>query len=242
MCTVILAWQVFPEMPVILAANRDELLARPTDPPLLLSDDPPRWGGRDRLAGGTWLAVDPAGRIGAVTNRHPGGLPPERDGSRRSRGALPLEVLRGDDDAALQWAEQRDPAAYNPVNVIYASPTAAFVISMDDDIGRRTEALTPGLHVLTEQDVDDVDDAKTQYIRERATRMRDAAATPSQLLAGLREVLRSHEAPYDGSPACIHGEVHGTVSSATVLVSASGGVRYEHAEGTPCVTPFDRVL
>ena len=239
---MILAWQVFPEIPVILAANRDELLARPTDPPLLLSDDPPRWGGRDRLAGGTWLAVDPAGRIGAVTNRHPGGLPPERDGSRQSRGALPLEVLRGDDEAALQWAEQLDPAVYNPVNVIYASPTAAVVISMDDDIGRRTEPLTPGLHVLTEQDVDDADDAKTRYIRERASRMLDAATTPAQLLAGLREVLRTHEAPYDGSPACIHGEVHGTVSSATVLVSASGGVRYEHAEGTPCVTPFDRVL
>jgi uncharacterized protein with NRDE domain len=239
---VILAWQVFREMPVVLAANRDELLARPTDPPLLLSDDPPRWGGRDRLAGGTWLAVDPAGRIGAVTNRHPGGLPPNRDGSRRSRGALPLEVLQGDDAAAMGWAEQLDPAAYNPVNVIFASTTMAFVTTMDDAMGRRTETLAPGLHVLTEQDVDDVRDAKTQYIRERATRMLDAASAPAQLLSGLREVLRSHEAPDDGSPACIHGEVHGTVSSATVLVSASGRVRYEHAEGTPCVTPFDRVL
>ena len=239
---MILAWQVFAEMPVILAANRDEVLARPTDPPLRLSDDPPRWGGRDCLAGGTWLAVDPAGRIGAVTNRHPGGLPPERDNSRRSRGALPLEVLHGDDDTAMAWVEQLDPAAYNPVNVVYASTTAAFVTSMDDDIGRRTRRLTPGVHVLTEQDVDDAGDAKTQHIRERAMRMADAAATPAQLLSGLREVLRSHEAPDGGSPACIHGEVHGTVSSATVLVSAAGGVRYEHAEGTPCVTPFDRIL
>lgn len=246
MCTVILAWQVFAEMPVIFAANRDEVLARPTDPPLLLTNDPPRWGGRDRVAGGTWLAVDPSGRIGAVTNRHPGGLPPERDPgrdrARQSRGALPLEVLRADDDAAMAWAEALGPTAYNPVNVIYASSTAAFVTSMDDGIGRRTTRLLPGVHVLTEQDVDDPDDPKTQYIRERATRMLDAAATPAQLLAGLREVLRSHEAPYDGSPACIHGEVHGTVSSATVLVSAAGGVRYEHAEGTPCVIPFDRVI
>ncbi|HVQ18590.1 MAG TPA: NRDE family protein, partial [Actinomycetes bacterium] len=36
MCTVILAWQVIPDAPVILAANRDELLARPSDPPMLL--------------------------------------------------------------------------------------------------------------------------------------------------------------------------------------------------------------
>ena len=106
---MILAWQVFAEMPVILAANRDEVLARPTDPPLLLSDDPPRWGGRDRLAGGTWLAVDPTGRIGAVTNRHPGGLPPARDASRQSRGALPLEVLRGDDSAASRGPSSSTP-------------------------------------------------------------------------------------------------------------------------------------
>jgi uncharacterized protein with NRDE domain len=71
MCTVIVAWQVVPGVPLVVAANRDEMLDRPSDPPLPLSEDPPRWGGRDRIAGGTWLAVDPCGRVGAVTNRHP---------------------------------------------------------------------------------------------------------------------------------------------------------------------------
>ena len=98
----------------MVAANRDELLARPTDPPLLLTEQPPRWGGRDRLAGGTWLAVDPAGRVGAVTNRHPGGRPPTRDGTRRSRGDLPLEVLRGDDATARQWASWARGSALQP--------------------------------------------------------------------------------------------------------------------------------
>ena len=170
MCTVILAWQVLPDAPLVLAANRDELLARPSDPPLLLTSDPPRWGGRDRLAGGTWLAVDPAGRIGAVTNRHPGGQPPARDSSRHSRGALPLDVLAGDDAAALTGWSRSSPRTYNPVNVLYASAdVAAWCTSMDDDIGRRTSRLPPGVHVLTEQDVDDLDDEKTQDIRRRAT-------------------------------------------------------------------------
>ena len=93
MCTVIVAWQCYPDAPLVIAANRDELLGRPSDPPLLLTSEPPRWGGRDRLAGGTWLAVDPAGRIGAVTNRHPGGVLPTLDASRRTRGTLPLENI-----------------------------------------------------------------------------------------------------------------------------------------------------
>ena len=240
-CTVILAWQVLSDAPLVLAANRDELLARPSDPPLLLTEDPPRWGGRDRLAGGTWLAVDPAGRIGAVTNRHPGGRPPERDATRQSRGVLPLEVLVGDDDRALAWMESLDPHAYNPVNVVYASADAAAVTSLDEDIGRRTSRLAPGIHVLTEQNVNDPEDPKTQDIRHRAERVLEASSTSETALTGLREILRSHEADYDGSPPCIHGVIHGTVSSATVVVGTDG-VRYEHAEGPPCVTPYERVL
>ena len=241
MCTVILAWRMLPDAPLVLAANRDELLARPSDPPMLLTENPPRWGGRDRLAGGTWLAVDPAGRFGAVTNRHPGGRPPERDASRHSRGALPLDVLRGDDDAALRWMDSLDPHMYNPVNVAYASSSAAVVTSMDDAVGRHTSQLEPGVYVLTEQDVNDTGDAKTQDILQRAERAL-AASTTDEVCAVFRDILRSHEATQGGSPACIHGEVHGTVSSAMVVVHADGGVRYEHAEGPPCVSDFARVL
>jgi hypothetical protein len=46
-------------------------------------------GGRDRISGGTWLAVDPASRtVAAVLNGAP--LPPA---DRPSRGALPLRAL-----------------------------------------------------------------------------------------------------------------------------------------------------
>jgi uncharacterized protein with NRDE domain len=208
---------------------------------MLLTEHPPRWGGRDRLAGGTWLAVDPAGRLGAVTNRHPGGRPPERDASRNSRGSLPLDVLAGDDAAALVILQSFEPHAFNPVNVIFASTDIAAVTSIDDVIGRHMVRLTPGVHVLTEQDVDDPRDGKTQSIRRRA---QDAvtASTPEEVVENLRELLRSHHADYDGSPACIHGDLHGTVSSATVVVATDGTVRYEHAEGPPCIAPFTRVL
>lgn len=241
MCTVILAWQCFPDAPLVVAANRDELLGRPSDPPLLLQPDPPRWGGRDRVAGGTWLAVDPTGRIGAVTNRHPGGVVPARDDARRTRGALPLDALAGSDADALAWMTSLEPGDYNPVNVLYASPTAAFWTSLDDDRGRRTTTLTPGIHVLAEQDVDDSADPKARNIREQAAAALEASPDAGTLVRLLREVLRSHEVPVGALPACIHGELHGTVSSATVCVSTDG-VRFEHAEGPPCTTAFDTII
>ena len=241
MCTVILAWQCFPDAPLVVAANRDELLGRPSDPPLLLQPDPPRWGGRDRVAGGTWLAVDPTGGVGAVTNRHPGGVVPARDDARRTRGALPLDALEGSDADALAWMTSLEPGAYNPVNVLYASPTAALWTSLDDDRGRRTTSLTPGIHVLAEQDVDDPADPKASHIRRQAASALEASPDAGTLVSLLREVLRSHEAPVGGLPACIHGELHGTVSSATVCVAADG-VRFDHAEGPPCTTAFQTVI
>ena len=126
MCTIVFAWQVFDDVPLVMAANRDEAVGRPSDPPLLLQDDPPLWGGRDRLAGGTWLAVDPTGRICAVTNRHPGGRLPERDSARSSRGQIPGLVLNTvDDEGALAVLDGFTAQTYNPVNVLYISRQTA---------------------------------------------------------------------------------------------------------------------
>jgi uncharacterized protein with NRDE domain len=241
-CTVIVAWKCFPDAPVVVAANRDELLGRPSDPPTMLQTVPPRWGGRDRLAGGTWLAVDPAGRVGAVTNRHPGGRLPIRDAARQSRGRLPLDVLKDDDEAAHRLMQRLRSADYNPVNVLYASTGAAYCTSIDDDQGTRTTGLSPGIHVVTEQDLDDPSDAKVTHILTQAQASLDAADSADDLIARLRLLLQSHEAGSDAAPACIHAPEHGTVSSATVVISTSHGVRYEHAEGPPCTTPFETIL
>lgn len=241
MCTVIVGFQCVPESPLVVAANRDELLARPSDPPQLLTSDPPRWGGRDRLAGGTWLAVDPAGRVGAVTNRHPGGVLPDRDPSRHSRGRLPLNALTTDDASAASWMASLNPREYNPVNVVYLATTLALWVGLDDAGGRQQRQLAPGVHVITEQDPDDPADPKGQRILGQAREALAASTNGADVIARWKDVLRSHNAAGGGSPACIHAAEHGTVSSSTILVGADG-VRYEHAEGPPCVTPYRRVL
>lgn len=75
MCLIVAGWQVHPEFPLVVAANRDEFHARPTDGAAFWDDAPQIFGGRDRQAGGTWLAAHRDGRFAAVTNvREPGAL------------------------------------------------------------------------------------------------------------------------------------------------------------------------
>jgi uncharacterized protein with NRDE domain len=137
--------------------------------------------------------------------------------------------------------ESLHPSDFNPVNVLYASSESAIWTALDDEGGRVTARLTPGVHVLTEQDLDDPADPKAIRILGQARAALAAAVGPDDLVLRLRDILRSHESADTGSPACIHAERHGTVSSATVMVTADG-VRYDHAEGPPCVNAFKRVI
>ena len=68
MCLIVVALGATPRYPLIVAANRDEQHARPTASAAWWTAPPGVFGGRDLLAGGTWLAVDRRGRFAAVTN------------------------------------------------------------------------------------------------------------------------------------------------------------------------------
>ena len=75
MCTLILGIDVAGPDTVIAGANRDEDPARPSDPPGVLVASPRVVGGRDRRAGGTWLALR-EGRLSGL------------DSAQRKRGAV----------------------------------------------------------------------------------------------------------------------------------------------------------
>ncbi len=92
MCLILFAVQRSVEQPLVVAANRDEFYARPTEAARFWGPSPRLLAGRDQQGGGTWLGVDASGRFAAVTNvrsaePRPAGL--------RSRGALPRDFLAG---------------------------------------------------------------------------------------------------------------------------------------------------
>jgi len=91
MCMVVLAFNAHPELPLIVAGNRDEFHSRPTQGADWWPDDTNIVGGRDLLAGGTWLAVHRNGRFATVTNYRDAEA---KAGKLRSRGHLVTEFLR----------------------------------------------------------------------------------------------------------------------------------------------------
>lgn len=239
MCTILIAWRVAPGAPLVLAANRDELLARETGGPRLLMERPRAAGGIDLLAGGTWMAVGAPGRVAAVTNRHV----ERRDPSRRSRGELPLDLLAQPDDVAVEARlTALDFAAYNPCNVLHISRDRALVAHVEAS-GVGLVELTPGAHVLTTVDLDAAGDAKVARLRAGMEAIVARQHPATELVERMEGLLRDHgpDRAAGLGAACIHGDVYGTRSSSSAVLWAGGGVTYRHAAGRPCVTPHEDV-
>lgn len=142
MCLIVLAVGQHPNYPLVLAANRDEFHARPTEEARWWAARPGILGGRDLQAGGTWLAVSQNGRLATVTN-YRDAKPPEP--GHRSRGHLVTGFL----DSALSpddYLDSIDEDAYAGFNLIVAQADDVAYLSNREDGKRR---LTPGVYGLS---------------------------------------------------------------------------------------------
>src|SRR3954471_923453 len=136
MCLVFLAFRANDDDPVILGANREESRRRPSTPPVCCRSGSMRCllAGADRgpegtcLEIGTWLGVNEAGLVVAVTNRRDGEL--AWADQVRSRGLLAVALLGLDTpERAAQFA--RDELArggYGGGNFLIAGRESAYVV------------------------------------------------------------------------------------------------------------------
>lgn len=161
MCTVILLRRPGHPWPLLLAANRDERLDRAWDSPA------PWWpdlsgvtGGRDRTAGGTWMALGSTGVVAAVLNR-PGSLGPAA--GKRSRGDLPLAAASATTATAAAGAIAVLPAEeWRPFNLVIADSQDAYFIR-GLGIGRpEILPLPAGLSMVTAHDPNDLTSPRTR--------------------------------------------------------------------------------
>jgi hypothetical protein len=254
MCTLILGVGVAGARTLVAGAVRDERLARPSDPPLVLREEPRVVGGRDRVAGGTWLAVRERRGLVALLNRRPTAADLARAWPR-SRGLLALEVAAAGDTPAAAGAtlppELAPPAgwpraalaaawsavtrdAYAPFSLVIAAPEGAWLVSRASGQAPRARAVTPGWHVLTHAELDDADEPRAAWLRADLAGFAPADRAAAE--AGLTTRLRAHA---DGHPAvCLHDGVMVTVSASLVWL-APGAAGYAHAEGRPCEHAFE---
>ena len=140
MCLILLSLEVQPEFPLILAANRDEYYARPTEAAHLWEDGV--LAGRDLRSGGTWLGWR-EGRWAAVTNYRE--TEPTRDGAP-SRGQLVLKFLRGQQTPAEFLSEiAQSGQTYAGFNLLFGVETEVFSTSNRGP----GEQVGPGVHGLS---------------------------------------------------------------------------------------------
>lgn len=141
MCLIVFAWQQHADFPLILAANRDEYHARPTEPMGWWPDDASVIGGRDLEAGGTWLAVARSGRFAAVTNFRETAPP----APRKSRGDIVSRFVAGADSAEA-YAGRLQPDDYAGFNTLLGDGKHLVYASNRTDRGER---LKPGVYGLS---------------------------------------------------------------------------------------------
>jgi uncharacterized protein with NRDE domain len=253
-CLLITVFQIAPDAPLVVAANRDERLDRPALPVTVLRERDPRiLGGRDLLAGGTWLAVNSRGVVAGLTNQPSAN---GRDPAKRSRGELPIacasQATAAEAIAAL--AENVDPERYNPCWMLVGDRDALFSVAIGPASARPEIAeLAPGLYVLENAPLG-AGSRKASFAQQLAERAlaeqpdHSAVAT----VTALGTVLRDHQPavpeprtdaagrvwPPALTAACVHADGFGTRSSAIITVPVSGLPAVAVAAGKPCMTPM----
>ena len=244
MCTVVVLRRPNHDWPVVLAANRDEMIDRPWDSPARHWRDRANVvAGIDRLAGGTWLGLNDEGVVAAVLNRRDS-LGPDR--LLRSRGELVLEALdHADADAASDALSQIDSTSYRSFNMVVADNRDGFWLRSTGAGTVEMGELPAGLSMVTSADLNDPASPRIAYFRPRF----ESAPAPEpgrDDWTGWQDLLASTDhAPGAGAreAMCIVPE-HGfaTVSSALIGLPAmrlpASRPVWLFAAGAPSEAPF----
>jgi uncharacterized protein with NRDE domain len=245
MCLILLAWQVHPDYPLVVAANRDEFFSRRTGAADFWPDAPDILAGRDLEAGGTWLGITRSGRFAALTNYRDPSL---NKAEAPSRGLLVSRFL---DSAISPEAYLSELAAhayrYNGFNLIFGDRDVLWYFS---NCGAGEKRLSPGVYGLSNHLLDT---PWPKVARGKSALSKSLQALPDE--TPFFDLLRDDSiAPDDALPrtgislewerllsaAFVRSPAYGTRSATVLLRHKSGQVRFVEQTFLPDGMPGER--
>jgi hypothetical protein len=237
MCTVLLRFAPGRAWPLLLAAVRDEFVDRAWDPPGRYWEDR-LLGGRDRLAGGTWLAVDPSGAgVAAVLNGVR--LPPPAQGARPTRGTLPLDALRGRPPRA---------AGRDGFHLVRGTPSEVRMWSWDGE-QLTSGSLAPGDHIIVNRGIGTADEPVAAHFLPLLREVADPGPAGGESTVAfwgdwVRLLAGDHLDPADPRALLVRRTVAGNVygsTSASLVAVRTGEVRYDFSASPTDPSRWSRV-
>ena len=230
MCLVTIAFEQDAEFPLIVAANRDEFHARPTQDADWWPDSPNIVGGRDLQAGGTWLALHRDGRFATITNYRD--AVPSVAG-QRSRGHLVTEFLL-DDASAIDYLGKIDGNAYAGFNLCVFDGQQ---LAWHSNRANESRILGPGTYGLSNALLDSPWHKVKRTKRALGELIESRAINESQLLRMLKDTtvapvdkVESEHLPFDKARAISAPFIvlpdYGTRSSSAVIRDRHGRWRF----------------
>lgn len=239
MCSLILSLVPGHAWPVVIGANRDEMLVRPWDAPAAhWPERPGVIAGRDCMAGGTWLGINARGVVAALLNRA-GSLGPAP--GKASRGELPLMALeQGSAEAAANRLARLDAARYRSFNLLVADATGGFVLRGLEFGKLKVSPLASGITMITAHDPNDPESPRIARYRPAF----EAAPRPDPEgndWTSWRALLADRTPPADTALNVGPHQGFGTVSAALIAL-APQRQRFLFASGAPDRAAFDPVI
>jgi uncharacterized protein with NRDE domain len=232
LCLIIVAWRAREDLPLVVAANRDEWRDRPAAPAAWWPDQPDLLAGRDLRAGGTWMGITKSGRFAAVTNFRD---PSEKRSTARSRGELATQFLLGSDSPARFLSNLSARAHdYNGFNLILGDTGTLFYYGSREGEPR---AIEPGVHGLSNHVLDEPwpKVVRGRRVMEGALGMKDPAPALFEMLSS-PDGAPDEELPRTGvgiewerrlASALITGEDYGTRASTVLTAARDRSIRFE---------------
>ncbi|MGD9646014.1 MAG: NRDE family protein [Pirellulales bacterium] len=234
MCLLALQYRTIAEAPVLVAANREEYFDRPASVPAVQPTRPRVLCGLDSRAGGTWLGVNEHGLLVGVTNRLKVDLPEQP----RSRGLLCRELLACRDAGQAHEFALRELSSghYAGANFLCVDARSGVAIEAGDEL--RSVVLSPGLHLLTNGDLNDREDPRQFYVRELFVKRFPSRA--NDFIDSATKICATGRDEDTGLTVILRGEDRGTVSSTIVALARQPEASvYLHAAGPPDRAPYE---